>query len=510
MIFCLPEFKTQTFKDSMDAGSQPKMFFVGELVWAKLKNRLPWPGKIVDPTKPEFLKHKPTTDAELYLVYFFQTNDFAWMEAGAIKSFQKFKHQLSKLTDDDKFVKACKQIEEEAAKQENEIHEGKNEDLLETSSFNKSVSTNANIEPKTSNSSSPSKPLEPTEFQTSANCVQDFATHEIIEDSSASPEPENCTASKKLDLLNSSSPLGNLPLLEEENIVVSEVYGFVGVGYMGSSMIKNLLHAGYRVVIWNRTIESCMDLKAKGAEVVDSPSDVVVKSRITFACLSDQEAAKEVFYGATGIVAGIKNGSAKSFVNMTSINPETSRAFYEDMKSMNGEYLEAQVFGTRNDASLGNLMIFCSGDQSLYKSCLPLIRLLGSATYYLKNDPEDAIKMRLVLQVINGAVLTGLSEGIALANATGLNKELLKDVITGSPLASRFVLEKTDKIIKDDHQCQESLQNLKMGVMQAMHLAHEMDFPMCTTAITLECLKHAKKRGHGDQDCSIIYKQSKF
>lgn len=132
--------------------------------------------------------------------------------------------------------------------------------------------------------------------------------------------------------------------LKAKNINPSPLrFGFLGLGIMGSGIVKNLIDSGHKVAVWNRTFEKCDKFAEAGAEVMQTPCDVVDNVDITFSCVSDPAVAKQMVYGNCGVLSSSSMIDGKGYVEMTSIDSETSLDIAGGITSKGGRYLEAQV-----------------------------------------------------------------------------------------------------------------------------------------------------------------------
>lgn len=120
-------------------------------------------------------------------------------------------------------------------------------------------------------------------------------------------------------------------------------FGFLGLGIMGSGIVKNLIDSGHKVVVWNRTVEKCRKFGDAGAEIAQTPCDVIDRVDITFSCVSDPSAAKQMVFGNCGVLSSDAISHGKGYVEMTSIDAETSQDIYDGITNKGGRYLEAQV-----------------------------------------------------------------------------------------------------------------------------------------------------------------------
>merc|ERR1719158_1239560 len=217
-----------------------------------------------------------------------------------------------------------------------------------------------------------------------------------------------------MDLVTSSQTL------REKDIQPSKLnFGFLGLGIMGSGMVKNLLNSGHTVTVWNRTAEKVRDFLEAGAKEALTPSDVIAESDITFSCVSDPQAAKDLVFGNCGVLQEIN--TTKGYVEMTGIDSDTSQDIAEAISLKGGRYLEAQIQGSKSQAQNGTLVILVAGDRSLFDDCQSCFQAMGKNSFYL-GEVGNSSKMNLVLQTIMGVTLAGLAEGMALADRAGLQQ----------------------------------------------------------------------------------------
>lgn len=149
---------------------------------------------------------------------------------------------------------------------------------------------------------------------------------------STRPEPP------EIDMQNVSQTL------KSKNINPSPLrFGFLGLGIMGCGIVKNLINSGHKVVVWNRTLTKCRKFSEAGAEVAPTPCDVIDRVDITFSCVSDPSAAKQMVFGNCGVLSSNAITDGKGYVEMTSIDAETSLDIASGITSKGGRYLEAQV-----------------------------------------------------------------------------------------------------------------------------------------------------------------------
>ncbi|EJY58091.1 AAEL017411-PA [Aedes aegypti] len=258
--------------------------------------------------------------------------------------------------------------------------------------------------------------------------------------------------------------------LQSRNIQASNLkFGFLGLG-----MIKNLLNSGHSVVVWNRTATKCRKFQEVGAEVADTPSDVIEMTDVTFSCVADPQVAKELVFGNCGVMSA--NLVGKGYVEMTGVDPETSHDIAEQIISKGGRYLEAQIQGSKNQAEEGTLIILAAGERVLFEECQICFEAISRNSLYM-GDVGNATKMNLVLQMISGVMLAGIAEGLALANRAGLQQKDVLEVLELTSMSSELVMQKGNAIIMGEFPPQQELKHMQKDLKLALNLAEGLEHP---------------------------------
>ncbi|CAN6719956.1 unnamed protein product [Malus baccata var. baccata] len=235
--------------------------------------------------------------------------------------------------------------------------------------------------------------------------------------------------------------------------------GFLGLGIMGKAMSMNLLRHGFKVTVWNRTLSKSHELVEHGASVAETPAEVVRKCKYTIAMLSDPSAALSVVFGKDGILEQICAG--KSYVDMSTVDADTSSKISEAIKERGGYFLEAPVSGSKKPAEDGQLVILAAGEKALYEEVIPAFNVMGKKSFYLGQVGNGA-KMKLVVNMIMGSMMNAFSEGLVLAGRSGLEPSVLLDVLVSSYLD--FILLVVDLLTVDEFILAGSRWNCKPNV----------------------------------------------
>ncbi|KAI4354026.1 hypothetical protein L6164_002927 [Bauhinia variegata] len=282
--------------------------------------------------------------------------------------------------------------------------------------------------------------------------------------------------------------------------------GFLGLGIMGKAMALNLLHSGFKVTVWNRTLSKCDEFVEHGASIGETPAAVVKKCKYTIAMLSDPAAALSVVFDKDGVLEQISKG--KGYIDMSTVDADTSAKISEAIVSKGGQFLEAPVSGSKKPAEDGQLIILAAGDEALYKESLPMFDVLGKKSFFLGKVGNGA-RMKLVVNMIMGSMMNAFSEGLTLASKSGLDPHTLLDVLDLGAIANPMFKMKGPSMIKNNYSPAFPLKHQQKDMRLALALGDEHALSMPIAAASNEAFKKARSMGLGDLDFSAVYETLK-
>jgi 3-hydroxyisobutyrate dehydrogenase-like beta-hydroxyacid dehydrogenase len=278
--------------------------------------------------------------------------------------------------------------------------------------------------------------------------------------------------------------------------------GFLGLGIMGTAMATNLVRAGFNVTVWNRTQEKCEPLLKLGANQADSPCEVASRCDITFAMLADPAAAKEVCLGEQGVIRGIREGGG--YIDMSTVDDITARMINAAVSKAGGRFVEAPVSGTKKPAEDGTLIILAAGDPSLYEEAKPAFEKMGKMCPYL-GDVGQAARMKLVVNMVMGGMMTAFCEGMALGRKGGLEGAQILEIIAASALANPMFAGKGGLLLNKNFPVSFPLKHMQKDLRLAVSLGDQLGQPLPSAATSNETFKLAMKEGYADHDFSAVF-----
>lgn len=280
-------------------------------------------------------------------------------------------------------------------------------------------------------------------------------------------------------------------------------FGFIGLGIMGNAMALNLLKAGFDVTVWNRNPDKCTELVNQGAHQGTSPKEVATHCDVTFTIVSDPAAAMAICNGPEGIAAGI--GDGRSYIDMSTVDDATSQSIATTIIEAGGRFLEAPVSGTKKPAEDGTLIILAAGDKSVYDEALPAFEVMGKMSPYLGEVGQGA-KMKLVLNMVMGGMLSIFSEGLSLGLKADLDGQQILDILDAGAMANPMFKVKGPMLLDENYTTSFPLKHMQKDMRLAVDLGDKLNLTLPTAAIANESFKQARKAGAGDEDIAAIYK----
>jgi 3-hydroxyisobutyrate dehydrogenase-like beta-hydroxyacid dehydrogenase len=278
--------------------------------------------------------------------------------------------------------------------------------------------------------------------------------------------------------------------------------GYVGLGVMGSSVTRRLLDAGHTVHVWNRTREKAEPLLEAGAQWAGSPREVAERAEIVFTMVTNTAAVRAVFEGDEGILAGLAPG--KIYIDMSTASPANSRTLAEQVEAAGAQMLDSPVSGTSITVDQGKASLMVGGDADAFERAKPILEAIGPKVFHMGGN-GTAVGLKIAINLSLAVQMLAFSEGVLLAEKSGIDRERVVEAMLASVIASPMVayrgplvLGHPDEVWFDCHMMQKDM-NL------ALEMGRELEVPLPTTAVTNEFLTAANGMGIGDKDFAVIF-----
>jgi len=276
---------------------------------------------------------------------------------------------------------------------------------------------------------------------------------------------------------------------------------YLGLGTMGSGMASNLLKAGYQITVWNRSPEKSESFARKGARLASSPAEAVRDVDLVVYSLSNDQAVEEVIFGTKGILSGIKEGQIA--MDMSTVLPATSLREQEAYAKHGVDFLDAPVFGSKQESADAKLWIMAAGNKAIFEKVKPVLEHLGQTVHYLGKN-GNAAAMKLVGNLIVALELEALAEGLVLAQKAGLDLSTVMEVVKVADFRSPLLVSNGQNILKRDFSTSFALKLMLKDAALIEKFAKSLQSPIPALRVVGKNLESAVTLGFGEENASAL------
>jgi len=269
--------------------------------------------------------------------------------------------------------------------------------------------------------------------------------------------------------------------------------GLIGLGLMGKPMGRNLLKAGFPLVVWNRTPSKADDLVREGAKLAANPREVGAQADVLVTIVSDPPAVEEVVFGPHGALEGLRRGS--TFIDSSTISPDLARREAAACAECGVDFLDAPVTGGTWGAEKGELVFMIGGKAEVYERVKPVFEAMGKR-FFLLGPSGAGQTVKLAMNLILALEVQALSEALALVRSAGIKGERLSEVLQSSMGRSALLDVKAPLILKNEYPASFPLRLMHKDIRLALELARQagIELPAGSAAFaTYSAVKDASK-----------------
>ena len=282
---------------------------------------------------------------------------------------------------------------------------------------------------------------------------------------------------------------------------MAQVVGFIGLGIMGRPMARNLLKAGYSLVVHSRSRGPVDEIVKAGAKAAASPKELAGQCDVLITMLPNSPDVEQVALGPGGLSEGARRGLV--LVDMSTISPIVSQKIGRALEAKGVSMLDAPVSGGEKGAVDGTLSIMVGGDKGVFESVLPILQAMGK-TITLLGPLGFGGFTKLANQIIVAGNLTALAEALTLGRKAGLDRELLLTALAGGLAGSKCLEQKRPNYLANTYNpgFKVELHYKDLGLI--MESARALGVPLPATAVVQELFNAMRVKGRGGLDHSGI------
>ena len=278
--------------------------------------------------------------------------------------------------------------------------------------------------------------------------------------------------------------------------------GYIGLGAMGGRMAARLLSKGHTVTGYNRTRSKAQWLIDRGMTWADSPRAVAEAVDTVFVMVTDSAALEAVALGPDGFLAGLAPG--RTVIDMSTISPAVSRAIAAQVREAGGDMVDAPVSGSVATLEQGKLSMMVGGDIATFDRVKPLLEDVGPKVTHVGGNGL-AVSMKIAVNLSLAVQMLAFSEGVLLAEKSGIARSTAVEVLTNSVVASPMVQYRGPFVLGMPDEVWFSVNMMQKDMSLALEMGRELSVPLPTTAVTNEFLTAARGAGLSEKDFAALF-----
>ena len=278
--------------------------------------------------------------------------------------------------------------------------------------------------------------------------------------------------------------------------------GYVGLGEMGSRMAARLLAAGHTVTGYNRTRSKADSLIEKGMIWADTPRQVAEAADFVFSMVTNTQAVEAITQGDDGIIAAL--GPGKLYIDMSTMSPEYSKELAQQVAATGAKMLDAPVSGSVITLVEGKLSVMVGGDKETFERAKPILLDIGPRATHVGGNGL-AVAMKIATNLSLAAQMLAFSEGVMLAEKSGIDRAVAVDVLVNSVIASPMVKYRGPFVLETPQVAWFNADMMQKDLNLAVELGQKLHAPTPTSSLCNEYLTAANGMGLGEHDFATMF-----
>jgi 2-hydroxy-3-oxopropionate reductase len=275
--------------------------------------------------------------------------------------------------------------------------------------------------------------------------------------------------------------------------------GFIGLGIMGKPMARNLMKAGYSLVVHNRSRASVEELAAEGAQAATSAQEVAGRTEVVITMLPDSPDVELVYTGEKGVFAGVKPGAL--LIDMSSISPVIARKLTLEAGKRGCEMLDAPVSGGEAGAINAALSIMIGGATAAVGRAMPIFEAMGKNIVHVGEAGAGQVA-KAANQIVVGVTIEAVSEALVLARKAGVDPAKVRQVLLGGFAQSRILDAHGQKMLERNFKPGFRIRLHEKDLKIALATGSEYGVPLMVTGLVAQMMTAMRSMGNGELDHS--------
>jgi 2-hydroxy-3-oxopropionate reductase len=273
--------------------------------------------------------------------------------------------------------------------------------------------------------------------------------------------------------------------------------GFIGVGIMGKPMAKNLIDAGYKLIVYDINKKALDEIVSYGAQRGTSPKNIAENSDIIITMLPNSPDVKKAVLGENGLIEGVREGQI--LIDMSSIAPLISREVAQELEKKGVEMLDAPVSGGQEKAQAGTLAIMVGGRKEVFEECKAILDVMGGSVT-LVGDIGAGQTTKLANQVVVAINIAAVAEALIMGKKAGVDPENIFNAIRGGLAGSQCLNDKAPRMFEGRYDPGFRIRLHVKDLANVLETSRELHTAMPLTSQVMEMMQVLMAEGHEDVD----------
>jgi 3-hydroxyisobutyrate dehydrogenase-like beta-hydroxyacid dehydrogenase len=267
-------------------------------------------------------------------------------------------------------------------------------------------------------------------------------------------------------------------------------------------MSKRLLDAGHRVAGYNRTRSKAEWLVDAGMQWAETPRQAAEHADIVISMIADTESLRAIATGPDGILAGLSQD--KIYIDMSTVSPAASRELAQRAAAKGARMLDAPVSGSVITLDEGKLSIMVGGERDAFERALPVLQAIGPKVTHVGGNGLAA-SMKIATNLSLAVQMLAFSEGVLLAEKSGIARETAVEVLLNSVIASPMVKYRGPFVLHMPNEAWFDVDMMQKDLLLALEMGRQLDVPLPTTSVANQWLTAARAIGLQKHDFAVLF-----
>lgn len=281
------------------------------------------------------------------------------------------------------------------------------------------------------------------------------------------------------------------------------IVGFIGLGIMGKPMARNLIRAGYPLIVHNRSRAAVDELTREGAQAATDAKEVAGRTEIIMTMLPDSSDVDLVYAGENGIFSALKSGTL--LIDMSTISPAVARKLAGEAQRRGCDMLDAPVSGGEAGAISASLSIMIGGEAAAVERAMPIFESLGKNIVHAGRAGAGQVT-KAANQMVVGTTIAIVSEALVLAAKAGVDPAKVRQALLGGFAQSKILEAHGQKMLEHNFKPGFRILLHEKDMKIALGAGFEYGVPLMVTSQVAQMMSAMKSMGHGDLDHSGLVK----